>query len=145
MTPPPRLIPDINVLLSGLTSSAGPSHDLFQAARHFEVLFVLAEEHFQELQRVLTYPKVLALGTGITPADAFGLSTLLHQTAEVVRPLERYDWPSCPDPKDWYLLDLLMASRADGVVSKDRHLLRLKSTLNLPVYTPRDLVRLGII
>lgn len=141
----PRLIPDIHILLSGLTSDRGPAHDLFQTAQRFDVIFVLAEEHFVELERVLTYPQVLALGTGITPAAAFGLATALHRMAEVLRPLECYDWPSCPDPKDWYLLDLLMASEADGIVSRDSHLLTLRTTLKLPVYEPRDLVRLGFI
>lgn len=34
----------------------GPAHDLWQAARRFEV--VLGEQHFAELIRVLTYPQV---------------------------------------------------------------------------------------
>jgi putative PIN family toxin of toxin-antitoxin system len=141
----PRLIPDINVLLSGLTGSVGPARELYLAALRFEVMFVLADEHFAELQRVLTYPQVLALGGGISAADAFGLSTDLHRIAQVVSPLQRYDWPSCPDPKDWYLLDLLMTSDADAIVSKDSHLLKVKKKLGVPVYEPKDLKRLGIV
>ena len=141
----PRLIPDIQVLLSGMTSRHGPARDLYLAAMRFDVLFVLADEHFVELQRVLNYPQVLALRGGISAADAFGLATDLYRISEVVSPLERYDWPSCPDPKDWYLLDLLMASAPDAIVSKDGHLLQVKVKLGVPVYEPRELVRLGII
>ncbi|KQR15463.1 toxin-antitoxin system toxin component, PIN family protein [Deinococcus sp. Leaf326] len=140
-----RLIPDINVLLSGLTGTVGPARELFLAAQRFDVLFVLADEHFVELQRVLTYPQVLALGGGISAAEAFGLATGLYRVAQVVSPLQRYDWPSCPDPKDWYLLDLLITSGADAIVSKDAHLLRVKNKLGVPVYEPKELVRLGII
>lgn len=140
-----RLIPDVNVLLSGATSERGPARALYLAALRFEVTFVLGEGHFMELRRVLTYPAVLRLGGGITPSDAFNLAVGLYESAEVVRRTERLDWPSCPDPKDWYLLDLFAAARPDAVVTRDKHLLRLRDLLGLPVFEPKDLVRLGII
>ena len=58
MTPPLRLAVDIQVLLSGVTGSKGPSFELWQAARRFDVVPVLCEGHFSELARVLTYPQV---------------------------------------------------------------------------------------
>lgn len=88
---------------------------------------------------------MLALGGGITAAEAFGLATDLYRVAQVVSPLQRYDWPSCPDPKDWYLLDLLVTAGADAIVSKDAHLLGMKRKLGVPVYEPKELIRLGII
>ncbi|WP_264777206.1 PIN domain-containing protein [Deinococcus aetherius] len=112
-----RLIPDVNVLLSGVTSERGPARTLYLSARRFEVTFVLSEGHFQELRRVLTYPDVLRLGRGITASDAFGLAVELYEGAEVVRRVERFDWPSCPDPKDWYLLDLFVAAQPDALVT----------------------------
>ncbi|MDL2343622.1 hypothetical protein QOL99_05590 [Deinococcus sp. MIMF12] len=48
----------------------------------------MTDEHFVELQRVLTYPQVLALGGGITAAEAFGLATDLSRISEVVSPLQ---------------------------------------------------------
>lgn len=142
---PFRLIPDVNVLLSGATSERGPARALYLAARRFEVTFVLGEGHFRELRRVLAYPSVLRLGRGITPADAFGLAIELYDSAEVVRRVERFDWPSCPDPKDWYLLDLFVTAQPGAVVTRDKHLLRLRTTLGLPIFEPRDLLRLGVI
>lgn len=141
----PRVIPDVNVLLSGATSPRGPARELFLAAKRFDVVFVLGEEHFVELRRVLTYQNVLSLGGGLTAAEAFGLAYDLLQVAEVVRRVRSFDWPSCPDPKDWYLLDLLMASEAEALVTKDKHLLRLHDKLGLPVYEPKELVALGIL
>ena len=41
MTPPLRLVVDIQVLLSGVTGSKGPSFELWQAARRFDVVLVL--------------------------------------------------------------------------------------------------------
>lgn len=143
--PPFRLIPDVNVLLSGATSERGPARALYLAAQRFEATFVLSEGHFQELRRVLTYPEVLRLGRGITASDAFGLAVELYEVAEVVRRVERFDWPSCPDPKDWYLLDLFVTAQPDAVVTRDKHLLRLRDRLDIPVLEPKDLVRLDVI
>ena len=143
---PLRLVPDIQVLLSGLTSTVGPSFELYQAATRFEMVFVLSAGHFQELSEVLTYPAVLALGNGvITPAFAFRAATELHRISEYHDRVPRLDWPSCPDPKDWYLLDVLIASQADGVVSKDKHLLQLNGLLGLPIFEPKALIRRGVI
>lgn len=139
-------MPDIQVLLSGVTQRVGPAHDLWQAARRFEVVLVLGEQHFAELMWVLTYPQVLALGGGtLTPSVSFGFATQLFQIGEYHGSVAASEWPSCPDPKDWYLLDLLMASGADALISKDRHLLRLHASLGLPVFEPKVLIQRGLI
>ena len=141
-----RLVVDIQVLLSGVTSSKGPSFDLWQAARRFDVVLVLCEGHFLELARVLTYPQVLALGNGaLTPSVSFQFAAQLFHVGEYYAHVPSTAWPSCPDPKDWYLLDLLMLSKADGLISKDEHLLGLAGRLGLPMMAPKELVRLGLI
>ena len=43
-----RLVVDIQVLLSDVTGSMGPSFELWQAARRFNVVLVLCEGHFSE-------------------------------------------------------------------------------------------------
>lgn len=99
-----------------------------------------------ELVRVLTYPQVLALGGGtLTPSVSFQFATQLFQIGEYYASVAASDWPSCPDPKDWYLLDLLMASGADALISKDKHLLRLRKSLGLPVFEPKLLTNLGLV
>jgi uncharacterized protein len=133
-----RLIPDVHVILSGATSLVGPAAELFRAAQTFEVVFVLAEDHFTELTQVLTYPQVLRLGGGLlTPSASFHLASVLYRCSEYHSRLERQTWPSCPDPKDWYLLDLLITSDADALVTKDKHLLRVGDKLGLPIFEPK--------
>lgn len=128
-----------------MTSRSGPSFELYQRARRFEVIFILCEAHFRELAQVLTYDTVLRLGSGIiTPSYAFSIAAELHRIGEYHDRVPGLDWPSCPDPKDWYLLDLLIAAEADGIVSKDKHLLGMVP-LGLPVMTPAEMKRQGLI
>lgn len=63
----------------------------------------------------------------------------------MVSPLRRDDWPSWADPQDWSLLDLLMTSGADAIVSKDAHLLQVKKELGIPVSEPKKLKWLRMI
>lgn len=125
-----------------ITSQSGASYELYQAARRFEVVFVLCEQHFAEMAQVLTYDRVLRLGGGVlTPAYTFRIAGELHRISD---PVPKLEWPSCPDPKDWYLLDLLLASNADGIISKDSHLLSAAQKVGLPVMTPAELWARGI-
>ncbi len=140
----PRVIPDIQVLLSAATSTTGLARELYGLTQRYEIQFVLADGHFHELRRVLTYPGVLRLGTGITPSDAFGLAVELFQTAEILTDVRRLDWPSCPDSKDWYLLNLYVASGADAIISRDKHLLRLRDLLDIPVFDVVEAKKLGL-
>ena len=134
----PRLIPDINVLLSGMAGTRGPAVELYALARRFEIIWVLCEGHFDELTRVLAYPQVRRLGQHpLEPAQAFGIASELHRIGEYHARLERFSWPSCPDPQDWYLLDLLMTADADGLVTHDRHLLAAGERLELNIFPPK--------
>ena len=42
-------------------------------------------------------------------------------------------------------LDLLVASGAEGLVSKDKHLLRMADRVKVPVITPGELKAMGFI
>jgi uncharacterized protein len=91
---PLRLVVDIQVLLSGVTSISGPSRDLWQAALRFDALLILCEGHVAELAHVLTYPQVLRLGGGaLTPSISFQFAAQLFQVGEYHTPVPAHDWP----------------------------------------------------
>jgi predicted nucleic acid-binding protein len=46
---------------------------------------------------------------------------------------QRHDWPSVPDPIDYWMLDLALAAEADFIVTWDQHLLGRE--IPLPVGT----------
>jgi predicted nucleic acid-binding protein len=48
--------------------------------------------------------------------------------------VNRYDWPSLKDKKDWYLLNLLFDSGADGLITQDQRVLEAGKFLEMPVF-----------
>ncbi|MBA2693551.1 MAG: hypothetical protein H0U65_13845 [Rubrobacter sp.] len=48
----------------------------------------------------------------------------------------RLDWPSVPDPKDWWMPDLALDSEADFIVTWDSHLLDAAIPFDVEVVTP---------
>ncbi len=129
-----RVIPDVNVLVRALAGHGLPLR-LLGHVRRGELRWVVSADLLSELHRVLSYPRVLALGEGITPSAAFGLAVELLTLSEHYPFVQRLDWPSLSDPDDWYLLDLLTASDADALITLDGRLLQAGVRLGLPVYT----------
>lgn len=103
---------------------------------------MVSAELLSEIERILSYPKVIALG--VTPALAFSTAVDLLHLGEYWPNVARYDWPSVSDPKDWYLFDLLFTSGADALITQDRGILRAGMALQLPVLHPGELSRLGL-
>jgi predicted nucleic acid-binding protein len=143
--PPPRIIPDLNVFLNGIAAGHPETLNarLYQSFRRGLVRFVICETWLEEFERVLTYPAVLALG--ITPSLVAKTSRELLLLGEYIAPVPRYDWPDLGDRKDWYLLDLLYESMADGLISQDTQVIAAGTLLGMPVYPPGELVGRGFL
>lgn len=52
----------------------------------------------------------------------------------------RYDWPSVPDPKDYWQPDLAWEAEADYIVAWDTHLLDANLPFPIEVLTPPQLL-----
>lgn len=145
MTPvTPRVVADVNIILSGATGKRGSVlRQLHERFRRAELRYVLSQALLDELKTVLSYPKVIALG--MTPALAFDMAVDLLHLGEYIAPVTRYDWPSVPDRKDWYLLDLLYTSGADCLITQDKPLLQAARALGLPTLHPSELKAAGLI
>ena len=111
--------------------------ELYQAFKRNECEFISSEELIEELRRVLTYEAILALG--VTPAIAVTVVYHLLHLGSYYDEVETFDWPSLSDKKDWYLLDLLFASNADALITRDKAVLKAGKSLNLPVIHPEEL------
>jgi len=123
-----KVVLDTNVLISGIGRSGGPPGRIFDAwlAGRFDL--VTSEPLIDEFMVALTYPKVrrLLLAAGVMDQDLRDYIEILRFKSIVVRPID-IQLPMVPaDLKDIPVLEALLASGAEFLVTGDKkHLLSL--------------------
>ena len=121
--------------MSGLLSSVGAPAVLLDRWRGGRFDLIVSPLWVEEFDRVVARPKIARY---IGARDATELREAILRQAIIVD-----DPPAqpglTPDPGDDYLVALARASRADVLVSGDRHLLELSDPVP-PVLTPRAFV-----
>jgi uncharacterized protein len=145
MTRVPRLILDVNVLLNAITTDPATIFGrLYERFRRGEVRFVSSESLLFEFGRILDYPRIQTQFR-ISPASSFAVARDLLLLGEYIEYVPNFDWPSLHDPKDWYLLDLLLESQANALITQDQGVIKAGKALDLPVLHPRELKAAGFI
>lgn len=140
----PRVIPDMNVLLNGITGRPDSlNRRLYGQFTRGLVRFVICEPWLEEFERVLTYPPVLQLG--ITPTLVSRTMRELLLLGEYIAPVPQFDWPGLSDRNDWFLLDLLWESQADALVTQDTKVHRYGQKFGMPILKPGELIKSGIL
>jgi putative PIN family toxin of toxin-antitoxin system len=117
-----RLVLDTNVVVSGLLWSGAP-RQLLDAARDGHAELFTSTALLDELEATLRYPKFQPKITA-SLLSVERLVDLYGSLATVVRPA-RIEPTIKADPDDDAVLACAIASRADFIVSGDRHLLDL--------------------
>ena len=132
-----RVVLDANVLVSALISPAGPPREIVQAWTDERIELVVSAALVDEMTDVLARPR---FRRWVSTEVAAEFITGLAQDALLVE-----DAPPQPvvsaDPDDDYLVTLACATRADYLISGDRHLLALADPV-APVLTPRQFCEL---
>ncbi len=115
-----KAVLDTNILVSGILYEAGPQAKLLGLARlgRFEV--ILSVDIIAELRDVLSRPKF-----NLTEGEVDSTIKELLKFCKVVIPHEKLNVVKA-DPKDNIIIEAAVSSRADFVVSGDKHLLDLK-------------------
>lgn len=131
-----RAVLDPNVLVSALISPQGVPARILGASEERRFRLVVSEGLISELEDVLMREKFRRYAT-VEQAEAH-----IQRVREVGDCFEdRGDFEAVsPDPKDYYLVALACASRADYLVSGDSHLHGLEGEDLPPVLTPRAFV-----
>jgi len=128
-----RYVFDTNVVVSALLFDGGRLAPLRAAWATSAVVPIVSQATSTELVRVLAYPKFR-----LDPADRAELLADYLPFAELFTgPVPRAAVLAV-DPDDQPLVDLCVASRAEGIVSGDGHLLSLAPAV--PVVRPADLL-----
>ncbi len=125
-----RVVPDTNVLVSGIVFGEPPGEIIaLAAARRLQL--ILSPPLITELRRVLR--EKFEFGD-----DALYLAETLVRRAGIVVEPDRTLRLITGDPEDNRVLEAAAVSKADAIVSGDRHLLALKVFEGIPIMSPRQ-------
>jgi len=133
------LVIDTNVVLDLLHFDDTAARPLRLALEAGRVRCVVTDATLEEWRRVLAYPE-FALG----PAQQAALAARYQALAETARTVEVVaGLPLCSDPDDQKFIELAAAVQAQGLVSKDRAVLKLRRRCAplFRVMTPAEAVR----
>lgn len=130
-----RVVLDTNVLVSSLLFQ-GKLARLVDFWKDRRIIPLMSRETFNELVRVLSYPKF-----SLTPEE---IKTLLENEIipffEVVEP-ETADPIGCRDPEDEKFLACAIHGSADFLVTGDKDLFAPKTRISVTIVTPADILK----
>ncbi len=112
-----RVVVDVNLLIRGTISPRGGSGLLIQALKQRRFLSITSRPHLEELYRVLGYRR-LVRKYRITQQQRQRLVAQLYQRSVWVEPLGNLTL--CRDPKDDYLLEMVLLGQATHLISEDK-------------------------
>jgi putative PIN family toxin of toxin-antitoxin system len=128
---------DTNVFISGLLSPNGVPGAILRRFRQMDFDIVTSKDQLNEIQDVLRRPSLSkALPKGTTK-EVLKFLLSFKKLAKVL--------PSCPslnwtfeDPGDHFLLDLIVHSKADFLVTGDRKLRELLFVIDTIIISPTE-------
>lgn len=136
--PAPLIVIDTDVVVTALLGEKDASSSrIVDAVKTGEVRLALSVAFLKELSETVRRPRVQ--NNISEPARAFTMGLDLGVIGTLYRPA-RYDWPSVPDPKDYWQPDLAWEARADYIVAWDPHLTRARLPFPVEVVTPPQLL-----
>ncbi len=131
-----RAVLDPNVYISALFSGEGSPAALLRAWLQGDFELVISNMVMSELERVLSYPTILAR---ITRQEGLEFIDLMKRRAITAADLPGPPPVTSPDPDDDYLISLASSERC-VLITGDGHILGL--TDQIPVYTPAGFLKL---
>ena len=134
------LVLDTNVVLDLLHFDDATARPMLSALKSGRVHCAVTHETFEELRRVLAYPEfALDISRQAAILEGYRAMSLMVETVAASVEMSHKGtpihyglkpvWsrmPQCSDPDDQKFLELAAAVQAQGLVSKDRALLKLR-------------------
>jgi len=129
-----RIVLDTNVLVSAILFG-GPPRDVLELAISGAIDCSLSLVILDELREVLCRPKF-----GFSLEQSLQVLEELHAVCDVIQPTDRL-LVLASDPDDNMILECALASKADFIVSGDRHLLDLAKFRDVLIVRPSDYLK----
>jgi putative PIN family toxin of toxin-antitoxin system len=115
---------DCNILVQALAFDGGPAAACLRLVEAGEIELLFSKATSAELRRVMAYQEVVAISPNLTPLRiAAFIQRLAFRATLVGRVPSTMDFPR--DPADEPYLDLVIAAKADFLVTRDKDLLSL--------------------
>ncbi len=137
---PIRAVLDTNGLLSGLLSKNGPPGQIVDAWLDGRFTLVTSLYLVEEINHVLTYPR-LVKRLRLSPEEQKAFLAALLTKAEVVPGHLRFPGAT-RDPKDDSVIACAVEGTAAFIVSGDEDLLTLQSYAGIHIVTPSEFLKI---
>ena len=135
-----RVVLDTNIWISGLLAASGPPRKLIDSWLKGEFTLITSLYQVEELQRVLTYPRI-ARRIQLTDTElAIIFRTLVNRSEVATGDLDLHG--IVRDPKDDAIIATAVNGQADYLISGDEDLLVLDSYAGVKILTPREFISL---
>ena len=130
---------DTNILVSALGWKGKP-HTILEKTIDGEIELFISYDQFEELSRVLDYPKF-----GFTEEQKTRFEALISAIATFVQPNIRDLATELDiikaDPSDNRILECALVAKLDFIISGDKHLLSLRKLGRTKIMTPSDFLK----
>jgi uncharacterized protein len=127
---------DTNILISALGWKGNP-HKILQKVIDGEIELFISHDQFDELSRVLDYPKF-----DFTDEQKTRFKELISKIATLVRTSRKLDIVK-EDPSDNRILECALVADVDFIVSGDRHLLSIRELGRTKIIRATDYPNVG--
>jgi putative PIN family toxin of toxin-antitoxin system len=128
-----RVVADTNVLISAL-GWKGNERDLLNLAIDNKIKLVFSKETFEELIRVMNYPKF-----GFSKKQKTRFILILSTIGSFVKIREKLQVIK-DDPSDNRFLETAVDGKASYIVSGDEHLLKIKDFRGIKIISSREFI-----
>ncbi len=128
------LVMDTNQLVSGSLWPFGPAGFILEKWREKKIEIIVSPAILDELERIL----VVEFNKGPEAADY--LKRIFAYQGKFIDPAERIDFIK-DDPSDNIFLEAAVEGKADFMVSRDNHLLRLREFRGIVIISPEDMAK----
>lgn len=130
---PPLIVLDTNVVTAAaMGSRRGANSRIIDEVATGGVRLALSDDYLGELVSTMSKSRVEERAS---VGGAFRIALVLAYMGRMYRP-RRHEWPTIPDRKDWWLLDLAFESGADHIVTWNTDHLGLARALDFDVLEP---------
>ena len=134
-----KIVLDTNVWISGLIWGGRPA-EIITAAEDNRLSILISEEIIAEISRVLNYPKLKDAyqPTGLKREDLIETIIKIGKIVKVTKKLNVVH----EHPADNKFIECAWASKANYLVSGDKHVLRINAYKKTKILTVNDFLRL---